>query len=531
VESVPKNAIIARERRRAVRRAVHTPAYASLNASSEHVAHELCEILNISESGTCIQAPAPMNVNRLLPLVLDLSETGARIQAAGHVVWAESSGRTGIRFPELTDASLQQLQRWMAVNEGVGTSQQFENSKQAVPPIQANTSRTIPNSAASYSSLIAQWVDLQKDVDLFAPNLDAALQLVAERALALTWASGALIALKDENHPSDLVCVARAGTDSPELGIRLDARLGFCGDCVRTAAVCKCDDTEHDVSAESRALRARGIQSVIACPIKTIKGGILGVFEIFSSEAAAFWDNDARTLERLAGIVAKAVGHAKQAAGKPVPLIERQMAEPLAEEKSETSSIGDADALPEPPETGRTVTLFATGILAVVFAVWLTAPWIAETMNSFVSPPKSQAAETAPASLDYAGMIIDDLRKTALTGSPTAQYAIAMRYATGDGVDQDYHEALAWFIKAAENGDLRAPAKIASCFWAGQGAQRDYSRAYFWGLLAQATGDETGRVIVINTAPHLNDRQRAAEQQEADTWLRTHRLRRLRASG
>src|SRR5581483_11213163 len=146
------------------------------------------------------------------------------------------------------------------------------------------------------------------------------------------------------------------------------------------------------------------------------------------------------------------------------------------------------------------------------------------------SPPKSQAAETAPASLDYAGMIIDDLRKTALTGSPTAQYAIAMRYATGDGVDQDYHEALGWFIKAAENGDLRASAKIASCFWAGQGAQRDYSRAYFWGLLAQATGDETGRVIVINTAPHLSDRQRAAEQQEADTWLRTHRLRRLRAS-
>ena len=67
VDIAPKHAIYGRERRRAVRNAIHTPAYASLNGSSQTIALELCEILNLSESGTCMQAPEPLKVNRQLP--------------------------------------------------------------------------------------------------------------------------------------------------------------------------------------------------------------------------------------------------------------------------------------------------------------------------------------------------------------------------------------------------------------------------------------------------------------------------------
>src|SRR5207249_2810320 len=95
-----ENSIFGRDRRRAARHRVHTPAYASLSGSSQGAALELCEILNISEGGMCIQASSPMKPNRLLPLVLDLSETGARIHTTGHVVWSDPSGKTGIRFPE-----------------------------------------------------------------------------------------------------------------------------------------------------------------------------------------------------------------------------------------------------------------------------------------------------------------------------------------------------------------------------------------------------------------------------------------------
>ncbi len=55
-----ENSIFGRDRRRVARHPVHTPAYASLMGSSQSAALELCEVLNISENGMCIQLSAPM---------------------------------------------------------------------------------------------------------------------------------------------------------------------------------------------------------------------------------------------------------------------------------------------------------------------------------------------------------------------------------------------------------------------------------------------------------------------------------------
>jgi TPR repeat protein len=245
---------------------------------------------------------------------------------------------------------------------------------------------------------------------------------------------------------------------------------------------------------------------------------------VFSPEVTAFWDNDARTLERLARIIANAIIRAKQPVGKALVSgqseVKQENKPQLTADKSsvnETFTVG-------PSTRARLAILFASGIAAVVFSVWLVAPWISEAMTKFTSPPSSQAAEVKPANVDYVGMNLADLQKIALGNDSAAQYSLGMKYATGDGTAKNYHEALAWFLKAADNGNPRAAVKIASCFWAGKGAQQDFSRAYFWGLLAQAAGDETGRVIVINSAPHLSDHQRSAEQQEADSWLRSHHM-------
>ena len=527
VDTAQKNAIHGRERRRAVRNAVHTPAYASLNGSAPAVSLELCEILNISESGTCIQAPAPLNVNRLLPLALDLSATGDRIYTTGHVVWSESSGRVGIRFPELPENSLLQLRRWLQANNAAGgvnlaaESSTTENEGVA-PPEQTVHAR--PVSAAGYSSLIAEWAEIEKDVDLFGANVSPALQLIAERALTLTWATGSAIALRSQITSSELICEARSGNDSPELGARLDSDSGFSAECVRTGRTLICDDAEVDPRVDRESCRALGIRSIIACPIIVDKNQSIGILEVFSPEVAAFWDNDARTLERLARIIGNAIIRTKQPVGK-FPVINQ------FEETQETNvqpAIGESREAHAPTlwpsPRARLAILFACGIVAVIFAVWLTAPWISDAITRFTSPATSQAAEVKGSTVDYVGMSVADLERIALQNDSAAQYFLGMRYASGDGTAKNYHEALAWFLKAADNGNPRAAVKVASCFWAGRGTEQDFSRAYFWGLLAQAAGDETGRVIVMNSAPHLSDHQRSAEQQEADAWLRSHHM-------
>lgn len=528
METAQNNAIYGRDRRRAVRKAIHTPAYASLNGSAQAMPLELCEILNISESGTCIQAPEPMKVNRLLPLALDLSETGDRIYTTGHVVWSESSGRAGIRFPELPENSLQQLRRWLQANDAAGGANVTTESNSRVEDECAysahRTVRARPGLAAGYSSLLAEWAEIEKDVELFGPNLSAALQLIAERALALTWATGSAIALRSEITSPELICEARAGNDSPELGARLDTESGFSAECVRSGITLICDDAEIDPRVDRESCRRLGIKSIIACPIVVHKDRYIGILEVFSPEAAAFWDNDARTLERLARIIANAIIRGRQPIGKAPPAEQPEVKQENELQLTPDKSL-ESELLTFGPSTrARLAILFGCGIALVIFSVWLTAPWISDALTRFTTPPTSQAAEVKSPSSDYVGMTVADLEKIAAQNDAAAQYSLGMKYASGDGTAKDYHAALAWFIKAADNGNQRAAVKIASCFWAGKGTQQDFSRAYFWGLLAQAAGDETGRVIVINSAPHLSDHQRSAEQQEADSWLRSHHM-------
>ena len=66
-------------------------------------------------------------------------------------------------------------------------------------------------------------VEEQEDFDL-----DEVLQLVADRALALTGADGLAIALAENN---EIVLRAAAGTVRPDLGARIDRDSAFSGAC------------------------------------------------------------------------------------------------------------------------------------------------------------------------------------------------------------------------------------------------------------------------------------------------------------
>lgn len=144
--------------------------------------------------------------------------------------------------------------------------------------------------------------------DLAQRDLDAALQLLAERAQYITAASGAAIALRRGDH-HDMLCRASAGSNAPELGAILSMDYGLSGESVRTRQLLRCDDVSTDSRVNHEVCRRLGIASVVVMPIVS-DDQTLGVFELLSGKPRAFEERDLSALRRLSELVEHAVKHA-----------------------------------------------------------------------------------------------------------------------------------------------------------------------------------------------------------------------------
>ena len=144
--------------------------------------------------------------------------------------------------------------------------------------------------------------------DMAYSDLDAALQLLAERAQYITGASGAAIALRRGLH-NDMLCRASIGSNAPELGALLSMEYGLSGESVRTRQLLRCDDAERDPRVNREGCRQLGIAAVVVMPIVSDQQ-VLGVFELFSGKPHVFAQRDISALQRLGEMVETAVKHA-----------------------------------------------------------------------------------------------------------------------------------------------------------------------------------------------------------------------------
>jgi N-acetylmuramoyl-L-alanine amidase/putative methionine-R-sulfoxide reductase with GAF domain len=133
--------------------------------------------------------------------------------------------------------------------------------------------------------------------------LDEVLQLVAERAVAITGADGLAIALAEDNQ---IVLRAAAGTVRPDVGARIDRDSAFSGASFRTAQIVNCDDTETDPRVNLQACRRLGARSMVAVPLCG-RRRVIGLLEAFSTWPFAFNDSDIRNLSLLAELVVGAL--------------------------------------------------------------------------------------------------------------------------------------------------------------------------------------------------------------------------------
>jgi putative methionine-R-sulfoxide reductase with GAF domain len=140
-------------------------------------------------------------------------------------------------------------------------------------------------------------------------DLDATLQLLAERAQYITGASGAAIALRQGE---TMVCCASSGPSAPELGAHLQIDSGLSAESVKTRQILRCDDAENDPRVNRESCKTFGIASVVVMPL--VRGEeVYGVFELLSGRPRAFEERDFVALNRLAEMIQTAVEHADAA--------------------------------------------------------------------------------------------------------------------------------------------------------------------------------------------------------------------------
>lgn len=157
----------------------------------------------------------------------------------------------------------------------------------------------------------------QSSTEMAQRDLDATLQLLADRAQYLTGASGAAIALRSDGK-KDMLCRASTGTNAPELGALLSTEFGLSGESVQTKRPLRCNDALSDARVNREICRQLGIGSVVVMPVVN-DDQVLGVFELFSGEANAFGERDLSAVQRLADMVQTAVQLAQVAGSIPTP--------------------------------------------------------------------------------------------------------------------------------------------------------------------------------------------------------------------
>jgi GAF domain/Sel1 repeat/PilZ domain len=558
---------VAVNRRSSVRQRAHSPAYASMRGKSTAIVLDLNEVLDISEEGMSFQSPVQMEFGRSLEFSLDLSETKAYLPASGRVIWSEPAGRTGVKFVRMSGPSLLQLKQWLFLNIIIACADYVAAHQQppfaeAERPVELHAEPTIsfPELLAPIErqrAAILTAVDaLQQEVEQIGPDLNSALQLIAERTLTLTGATGAAIAISEGER---MVCRASAGCDAPGLGVPLQVGSGFSGECVRSGLLLKCDDSETDERVDRESCRALAIRSIGAAPVRS-GDAVIGLLEVFSPTPCAFGDGERIALQHLTGMILAAVQRALDAVAARARISEasarfaeaessgKASAEPAsvvmeisqpypAESSSPGSSAGTTEDQPAPdlpaesPPSARSQ-FFWVGRLLILFAVVaalggltvLFVPSIRERVRAQSEPeathPAASSGTSSPTAVDVSDL--PGLQRLAEQGDATAQFALGAHYATGDGVTQDYSAAVHWFSLAAEQGHVVAQATLGAYYWAGRGVPQDLDKAYFWSILAQAGGDEASKYRVEALASRMTRAEIIAAQEQANEWLTQH---------
>lgn len=113
-------------------------------------------------------------------------------------------------------------------------------------------------------------------------------------------------------------------------------------------------------------------------------------------------------------------------------------------------------------------------------------------------------------------------RKAAEQGYAPAQANLGILYDLGQGVAQDYQQALYWYVKAAEQGDIKAQNNLGFMYSEGKGVAQDRATGHMWFNIAGVRGNEDGRRNREFVEKLMSVEQVLDAQKRAVLWLSAH---------
>jgi putative methionine-R-sulfoxide reductase with GAF domain len=398
----------------------------------------------------------------------------------------------------------------------------------------------------------------ENDFTRDAQSLSSLLVSAVEHMCSMS-ASGAAIALRRR----DGLCCAASTGEAPPVGSRLEPD-SFARECLKTGRVVVCQDAEKDSRIKPSTAQTLNLRSAVAVPIQT-HGSTVGIIEVFSSSPSDIFATDVAALERIAGVAARVVPPKKH--WNKVHWLTMGVASALV---LAVITYGYHLNRPRVATHGGAIPRIAAARREPVFPQERVSPEQDYNANGQSKAPDSVLTATREEVIQaipepVQGTDVNRVLNRANAGDPIAQYEMAVRYADGEGVPQNYQDAMAWFAKAAANGnekaqwklglgyikgigvphdereavmwfkraanrgDIRAQSALSDVYLSGRGVPRDYVRAYTWANIAAGLGEnDNDRLKAIRsrmTAIQIED----ADRRTSIWW--EHERRRTANSG
>jgi hypothetical protein len=203
-----------------------------------------------------------------------------------------SGGRKGA--PVLDEATFQKLLAAAYV------LQEHHDQSQPTAPATAQSQNL---DSDSDTSILAQIVEIQHDIQSKHLDLEATANLIAERILKITGAQGTAIGVLQEGQISYR---AARGILASQLGRSLRPEATLSATTIANNVILRCPDASTDFRLNPELTKRAGIGAIISVPV--LHGGETGgAIELVYSGKNAFQDQDVRTTQLMAGLITEAL--------------------------------------------------------------------------------------------------------------------------------------------------------------------------------------------------------------------------------